>query len=170
MRSPGTLAAPSAHPCCSRAALQGGLGPMQGQADWFGLFAEELDELAIERYISEVQRLYSVMDRWAGRRERGSLQVQLAVSDLLSREAKVSTAMPLAPKVRYHDCRCRQLEEREWLAAGRYTLADIACFPWVLSHDLLGALAPVLRLHCQYPSSREMSLPTLAESRILCRV
>jgi hypothetical protein len=36
---------------------------MQGQADWFVLFAPEKDELAIERYLNEVQRLFGVMDR-----------------------------------------------------------------------------------------------------------
>lgn len=45
--------------------MQGGLGPMQGQADWWVLFAAERDEAALERYLREVQRLYAVMDRWA---------------------------------------------------------------------------------------------------------
>lgn len=31
-----------------------------------------------------------------------------------------------------------RLEGQEWLAGGRYTVADIACFPWVLMHDLWG--------------------------------
>lgn len=33
------------------AVLQGGLGPMQGQADWFVVFAPEKNEMAIERYL-----------------------------------------------------------------------------------------------------------------------
>lgn len=36
----------------------GGLGPMQGQADWWLLFAPERDEVALKRYIEETERLY----------------------------------------------------------------------------------------------------------------
>jgi glutathione S-transferase len=36
----------------------------------------------------------------------------------------------------------RRLEGREWLAGGQYSIADVAAFPWVLIHDLWGALGP----------------------------
>ena len=45
-------------------AVQGGLGPMQGQADWWVLFAPDTDDFAIERYRKETQRLFGVMDRY----------------------------------------------------------------------------------------------------------
>ena len=32
----------------------------------------------------------------------------------------------------------RRLAEREWLAAEQYTIADIACFPWIRPHDNQG--------------------------------
>ncbi len=35
---------------------------MQGQADWVLLFAPDKDELAIDRYLKEVQRLFDVTD------------------------------------------------------------------------------------------------------------
>ncbi|GAB4821530.1 hypothetical protein N2152v2_008576 [Parachlorella kessleri] len=71
----------------------GGLGPMQGQADWWVLFAPDTDEFAIERYRNETKRLFGVMDS--------------------------------------------RLEGREWLAADQFTIADIACFTWVVFHDIL---------------------------------
>ena len=37
---------------------QGGLGPMQGQADWWLLFAPERNEAAITRYLNETERLF----------------------------------------------------------------------------------------------------------------
>ncbi len=32
----------------------------------------------------------------------------------------------------------RRLADHEWLAAGQYTIADIACFPWIRPHDNQG--------------------------------
>lgn len=84
----------------------GGLGPMQGQADWFVLYAPEKDVYAMKRYLSEVERLFGVMNT--------------------------------------------RLEGREWLAADHYTIADIACFCWVLIHDFIGI--PVNR---PYPNLRK---------------
>jgi len=40
----------------------GGLGPMQGQAHHFRIFANARSDYAIERYINETKRLYSVLD------------------------------------------------------------------------------------------------------------
>ncbi|KAL4418808.1 hypothetical protein ABPG77_006777 [Micractinium sp. CCAP 211/92] len=83
----------------------GGLGPMAGQADWWLAMASERSETAIDRYVSEVQRLLSVMEK--------------------------------------------ALEGREWLAGGQYSVADIACFTWVLMHDLWG-----ISLAGSYPNLR----------------
>jgi len=41
----------------------GGLGPMQGQANHFRIYAPEKVEYGINRYTNEVNRLYGVMDR-----------------------------------------------------------------------------------------------------------
>ncbi|EFN53025.1 hypothetical protein CHLNCDRAFT_137523 [Chlorella variabilis] len=83
----------------------GGLGPMAGQADWFLVYAPERSELAISRYVNEVQRLFSVMEK--------------------------------------------RLEGQEWLAAGQFSIADVAAFPWVLLHDLWG-----ISLAAFYPNLR----------------
>jgi len=40
----------------------GGLGPMQGQAHHFRIFADARSEYSIERYYNETKRLYSVLD------------------------------------------------------------------------------------------------------------
>jgi GST-like protein len=41
----------------------GGLGPMAGQAHHFRLFSKEKIPYAVERYTTEVTRLYGVFDR-----------------------------------------------------------------------------------------------------------
>lgn len=74
---------------------QGGLGPMQGQANHFVRYAPEKIEYGIKRYTNETKRLYEVMER------------QLS-------------------------------DGREWLAAGQYTIADMAAFGWVYAHDWAG--------------------------------
>ncbi|MBI1239286.1 MAG: glutathione S-transferase family protein [Alphaproteobacteria bacterium] len=71
----------------------GGLGPMAGQSLHFRQFAPEKIPYAIERYMNEVNRLYSVLDR--------------------------------------------RLAERDYLA-GRYSVADMACLPWVQQHMAQG--------------------------------
>lgn len=69
----------------------GGLGPMLGQNGHFLLYAQEKIPYAIDRYGSEVRRLYGVLDR--------------------------------------------QLERTGAHVAGaEYSIADIACFPWVMTH------------------------------------
>jgi GST-like protein len=66
----------------------GGLGPMAGQNHHFAGYAPEKLPYAINRYVSETNRLYGVLDhRLAGRR---------------------------------------------WIAGDDYTIADMACYPWVV--------------------------------------
>jgi GSH-dependent disulfide-bond oxidoreductase len=69
------------------------LGPMTGQAGHFVTFAKEKVSYAIDRYVTEVKRLYAVMDR------------QLAARDYL---------------------------------AGDYSIADMACWPWLMPASMLG--------------------------------
>jgi GSH-dependent disulfide-bond oxidoreductase len=69
------------------------LGPMTGQAGHFVTFAKEKVPYAIDRYVTEVKRLYAVMDR------------QLATRDYL---------------------------------AGDYSIADMACWPWLMPAPMLG--------------------------------
>ena len=71
----------------------GGLGPMAGQNGHFLLYANEKIPYAIERYGSEVRRLYNVLDK------------ALAGSEYV---------------------------------AGDYSIADIACFPWIMTHKAQG--------------------------------
>jgi GST-like protein len=47
----------------------GGLGPMAGQNHHFNLYAKEIIPYAIERYVKETTRLYSVLDRRLDGRE-----------------------------------------------------------------------------------------------------
>jgi len=68
----------------------GGLGPMAGQAHFYLRYAPAKYEESMERFRSEVARLYHVMD-W-------------------------------------------QLARQEYLG-GEYSIADIACWPWVFRHD-----------------------------------
>ncbi|KAH8809571.1 glutathione S-transferase [Flagelloscypha sp. PMI_526] len=67
----------------------GGVGPMQGQASHFYMFAKERIPYAITRYLNETRRLYSVLDT--------------------------------------------RLSKHEYLAADKYTVADIKTVTWVLS-------------------------------------
>ena len=75
--------------------MQGGLGPMQGQAAHFVKFAPEKIEYGIKRYTNETSRLYGVIEK--------------ALSD-----------------------------GRQWLAAGEYTIADMANFSWMYVHYMAG--------------------------------
>lgn len=43
----------------------------------------------------------------------------------------------------------KRLEGQEWLAAGQFSIADVAAFPWVLLHDLWG-----ISLAAFYPNLR----------------
>jgi glutathione S-transferase len=70
------------------------LGPMQGQLNAFLRYLPGEYKVATERFISETERLYTVLEK--------------------------------------------QLENRLWLAADRFTVADIAFFPWVYMHDYCG--------------------------------
>ncbi|BDA45223.1 probable protein URE2 [Coccomyxa sp. Obi] len=70
------------------------LGPMQGQLNAFLRYLPGENKVATERFISETERLYTVLEK--------------------------------------------QLENRLWLAADRFTVADIAFFPWVYMHDYCG--------------------------------
>ena len=67
----------------------GGLGPMLGQNHHFSQYASERIPYAIDRYVRETERLYSVLDL--------------------------------------------RLKNREYLA-GVYSIADIACYPWIVPH------------------------------------
>lgn len=84
--------------------MQGGLGPMQGQASHFVVFAPEKVEYGIKRYTNEVKRLYGVIEN--------------ALSD-----------------------------GREWLAAGEYSIADIANFSWMYVHFMAGMSLSALTSH-----------------------
>ncbi|HEY5958097.1 MAG TPA: glutathione S-transferase N-terminal domain-containing protein [Polyangiaceae bacterium] len=71
----------------------GGLGPMAGQNHHFSQYAPEKIPYAIERYVKETSRLYSVLNR--------------------------------------------HLEDRDFIA-GDYSIADMACFPWVVPFERQG--------------------------------
>jgi GST-like protein len=68
----------------------GGLGPMAGQNHHFLQFAPEKIPYAMERYVKETARLYSVLDK--------------------------------------------RLETRDFIA-GQYSIADMACYPWIVPHE-----------------------------------
>ena len=67
------------------------LGPMNGQLAHFSQY-DLPEEYALERYSSEVQRLYGVLDG--------------------------------------------QLSGQDWIA-GDYSIADMACYPWIRIHEFL---------------------------------
>ncbi|AMC35093.1 glutathione S-transferase N-terminal domain-containing protein [Janthinobacterium sp. B9-8] len=71
----------------------GGLGPMAGQNHHFSLYAPEKISYAINRYITETTRLYSVLNK------------HLADKDFI---------------------------------AGEYSIADMACYPWIVPHAQQG--------------------------------
>ena len=68
-----------------------GVGPIFGQNNHFNHVAPERIPYAIERYVRETSRLYTVLDR--------------------------------------------QLDGREFVAGGGYSIADIAIYPWTLGHE-----------------------------------
>lgn len=72
-----------------------GLGPMAGQNGHFLLYAPERIPYAIERYGTEVRRLYAV------------LNAQLARTGA-------------------------------YVAGNAYSIADMACFPWIMTHKAQG--------------------------------
>ncbi len=72
----------------------GGLGPMLGQHGHFKLYAPEQLPYAIERYATETQRLYRVLDT--------------------------------------------QLSQSTAYLLGEYSIADIAIFPWIMTHKAQG--------------------------------
>jgi len=69
----------------------GGLGPMAGQNHHFTQYAPEVVPYAIERYVKETARLYSVLDK--------------------------------------------RLADRPFIAGADYSIADMACYPWIVPHD-----------------------------------
>jgi len=80
-----------------------GLGPMSGQAFHFLQFAPEKVPYAIDRYVKEVSRLYTVLN----------------------------TA----------------LKGKDFIA-GDYSIADMACYPWIVPHEkLLQNLSDFPNLH-----------------------
>ena len=101
--------------------LQGGLGPMQGQANHFVRYAPEKIEYGVKRYTNETRRLYGVMEKHLS-------------------------------------------DGREWLAAGQYTIADMANFSWVFMHEWAGKCCTGLHACWQYCSEDQdhkgkMSMP-----------
>jgi GSH-dependent disulfide-bond oxidoreductase len=67
----------------------GGLGPMAGQNHHFSQYAPEKLPYAIDRYVKETSRLYSVLNK--------------------------------------------RLKERKFICGDQYTIADMACYPWILA-------------------------------------
>jgi GST-like protein len=82
------------------------LGPMAGQIGHFKVFAPEPVPYAIERYARETRRLYGVLDRRLADRE--------FIVGGLSRPSMASEALGLLP--------------------GDFSIADIACYPWIVPH------------------------------------
>ncbi|MEO7328312.1 MAG: glutathione S-transferase N-terminal domain-containing protein [Novosphingobium sp.] len=72
-----------------------GLGPMAGQNGHFSIYASEKHPYAIQRFQTEVRRLYAV------------LNAQLARTG-------------------------------NYVAGDTYTIADMACFPWIMTHKAQG--------------------------------
>jgi len=83
-----------------------GLGPMLGQHGHFKLYAAEHNEYAINRYRSETERLYAVMNR--------------------------------------------RLSDNSYLGGADYSIADMACFPWVRTYK-----AQEIDLALNYPNVRQ---------------
>ena len=108
--------------------MQGGLGPMQGQASHFVVFAPEKVEYGIKRYTNEVKRLYGVIEN--------------ALSD-----------------------------GREWLAAGEYSIADIANFSWMYVHFMAGmslsTLTSHFRLMCADMNSLTVDISVLKHTPLM---
>src|SRR5207244_3796715 len=71
----------------------GSFGPMLGQNHHFRNYTTEKIPYAINRYVKETERLYSVLDE--------------------------------------------RLADREFVA-GAYTIADMACYPWIVLYDRQG--------------------------------
>ncbi len=71
----------------------GGLGPMLGQNHHFSAYAPEKIPYAIDRYVKETNRLYSVLNK--------------------------------------------HLADRPFVAGG-YSIADIACYPWIVPYERQG--------------------------------
>jgi GST-like protein len=72
----------------------GGLGPMAGQNHHFSQYAPEKIEYAINRYVNETGRLYTVLNK--------------------------------------------RLSDRQFVASDDYSIADIACYPWIVPYERQG--------------------------------
>ena len=83
--------------------LQGGVGPMQGQANHFNHYAPEKIQYGIDRYVNETRRLYGVLDRHLSQSKSAYL-----VGD---------------------KCTIADIAHWGWVAAAGYSGVDISEFP-----------------------------------------
>jgi GST-like protein len=133
------------------------LGPMAGQIGHFNAFAPEPVPYAIERYARETRRLYAVLDRRLADREfivgglsrpsmasEGPSRPSVASGALgllpvavgllpggLSRPSMASEALGLLPGGL---SRPSMASEALGLLPGEFSIADIACYPWIVPH------------------------------------
>ena len=70
------------------------VGPMQGQAHHFNVYAPKRIKFATDRYVNETTRIYGVIDR--------------------------------------------RLKKSKFIAGDKYTIADMAIYPWIVQHDRAG--------------------------------
>jgi GST-like protein len=99
------------------------LGPMAGQIGHFNVFAPEPVPYAIERYARETRRLYGVLDR--------RLAGRAYIAGGLSQPSVASEALGLPPGGL---SRPSMASEALGLLPGEFSIADIACYPWIVPH------------------------------------
>ncbi|CAN6673476.1 transcriptional regulator Ure2p [Trichomonascus vanleenenianus] len=102
-----------------------GHAPMVGQALHFRYFHPEMIPSAVERYVGEVRRIYSVVEmRLAEKRE----QLIMEMED--DEEAFIMGTTPLSES--------KYFEEPVWLVGNRITIADLSFVTWNHVVDRIG--------------------------------
>ncbi len=134
----------------------GHIGPMLGQAHHFRVYAPENLDYAVDRYTNEAGRLYGVIDRRLGESEYLAGDAY-SIADIatfpwtrsIERQGHDWAEFPNAKRwfdaidrytneaYRLYKVLDGRLAEAEYLAEA-YSIADIAVFPWLRSHERQG--------------------------------
>lgn len=112
--------------------MQSGIGPMQGQANHFYRYAPEEIEYGIQRYQTETKRLHHVLEDRLKEQEEGNCT------------AANTTASHAWPEGLMSKLGESNVGERgPWIVGDKFTIADLACFSWVIGTSGLGWMSSI---------------------------
>ncbi|KAI1434188.1 glutathione S-transferase [Xylaria sp. CBS 124048] len=112
----------------------GGLGPMQGQAEHFTVFARDVVPYGIYRYIAETERLYGILD------------ARLSSSSSPSNSSSFPSSSSSSPSSNSASSPPSPSPPRDYIVGNKFTIADICLLGWVNAATITG-----LDLPAQFP-------------------